>query len=183
MRSGFAAVFAILVGGAALVAQGSGPSSVGVAGMEGDATSTGQFVFDACRVSMRAQHLSDGSMVKTHSGHPNSVGQWLHLTMVGHDSKQIARATLTVRGSSPKGRVADADNSNSEPFNAVRTMTIAFAAGADGSASADVWVPGMTAVQRIDLKSVVYSDGSTWEIGSDASCHIAPDPFMLIGNR
>lgn len=193
MRYGFAAVFAILLGGAALVAQGTGQSSFGVAGMEGVgpqgtsqgmADSVGQFPnLVLCPVSMRAQHLSDGSMVKTHSGHPNSVGQWLHLSMAGDDSKQIARATLTVRGSSPKGRVEDADKSNSEPFNAVRTLTVAFAAGADGSASADVWVPGMTAVQRIDLKSLVYSDGSTWKIGSDTSCHVAPDPLMLIGNR
>jgi hypothetical protein len=132
---------------------------------------------------MRAQHLTDGNMVKTRNAHPSGAGQWLHLTLVGHDAKQIARATLIVRGSSPKGRVTGAENNDSEPFNAVRTLAVALTENADHSAAADLWVPGMTAVQRIELKSLVYSNDSSWRVGDGTSCRVTPDPLMLITSR
>jgi len=188
MRSGFTAVCAILLGGSTLVAQGSGQSH-GVAGISTQDTAQGPVTLiehgslPACPVSMRAQHVSDGSMVKTQAGHRSGVGQWLHLTVVSEESKQVAKATLTVRGFSAQGHVTDAGNAKSAQFNAVRTLTAAFVADEDHSATADFWVPGMTAVQRIDLRSLEYVDGSTWKTGNDASCHVDPDPLMLITSR
>jgi hypothetical protein len=193
MRPLFFAFVMVLFGGATLTGQGVSPSqsSFGVAGMEGmqttgtSATGTaGQPApVSSCPVSMRAQHLSDGNLVRTRDTHPSGVGQRLHLSLVSRDSKQIARATLRVRGYSARARVTQTGPGGDQAFDAMRTLTVALTAAADRSASADFRVPGMTAVGRIDLESLEYSDGSTWKNGGASSCRIAPDPEMLIMSR
>jgi len=193
MKPIFVAFVMVLLGGATVTGQGvSQPqSSFGVASMENMQTAGTNTISPAsqppslgvCPVSMRAQHLSDGSLVKTRDGHPGGIGQWLHLSLASRDSRQVARATLRVRGFSPKARVTQTGPGGDQAFDAMRTLTVAFAAGADRSATADFRVPGMTAVGRIDVESLEYSDGSTWKIGGASNCRVAPDPEMLITSR
>jgi len=193
MKPVFVAFVIVLLGGATVTGQGVGQSqgSFGVAGMENMQTTGTKATNPAgnpasvgsCPVSMRAQHLSDGNLVKTRDGHPSGIGQWLHLSLVSRDSRQITRATLRVRGFSPRARVTQTGPGGDPAFDAMRTLTVAFAAGADRSASADFRVPGMTAVGRIDLESLEYSDGSTWKIGDASTCRVTPDPEMLITSR
>jgi hypothetical protein len=164
------------------------PSSFGVAGMEGmgrassQMTTLGQQPISACPVSMHVQHRSDGNLVQTKSAHPKGAGQWLHLTLAGSASKPITRATLTVYGVSPKGRLQYAAKEE-YPSSVTQTLTVSFVASANSSFSSDLWVPGMTAVQLIDLKSIQYSDGSTWNVAAGQSCQVRPDPMMLITSR
>jgi hypothetical protein len=137
-----------------------------------------------CPVSMRAQHLSDGSMVKTSRPvHPAGIGQRLHLTLTNPDAKQIARAEVTIHGVTPKGRVMQASTAQENSADATRNMSVSFSAGPHGSASADLWAPGVSAVQSIELDSVTYSDGSIWKVADGVACRITPDPFMLITSR
>jgi len=183
--------FAVVLLGGTIVAGQSANQSQNSAALAGVGTTTEMKAnllaeprsMSSCPVSMRAQHLPDGNLVKTREGYPNGIGQRLHLSMVSLDSRQIERATLRVRGFSPKGRLTQAGSGGDPTFDAMRTLTVALAAGADRSVSADVWVPGMTAVGRIDIESLEYSDGSTWKIGDGSSCRVAPDPLMLITSR
>ena len=193
MRSVFVAFVMILLGSATATGQSvSQPqSSFGVASMENLQTTGAKTTSPAipppslgvCPVAMRAQHLSDGILVKTRDSHPSGIGQWLHLSLASRDSKQIATATLRMRGFSPKARVTQTGLGGDQAFDAMRTLTVAFVTAADRSASADFRVPGMTAVGRIDLESLEYSDGSTWKISGASSCRVAPDPEMLITSR
>jgi hypothetical protein len=188
MRPLFWMFVLVLFGGARVTGQSASAaqSSYGVAGMEG-MQSSGTSVAGpasqsqsagACPVSMRAQHLPDGTLVKTRAPHPSGVGQWLHLSLTSRDSRQIAKATMRVRGFSPKARVTQTGSGAS--FDAMRVVTVPFVAGADRSASADFWVPGMSAVGRIDLEALAYSDGTTWKSGDAMNCRVTPDPEMLI---
>jgi hypothetical protein len=193
MKQVFVAFVIVLLGG--MIATGQAVSqpqgSSGVAGMENmQTTETSANNPDAqpapvssCPVSMRAQHLSDGGIVKTRVDHPSGIGQWLHLSLIGRDSRQIARATLRVRGFSPKGRVTQTGPGVDPAFDAMQTLTVSFASGTDRIATADFRVAGMTAVGRIDLESLEYNDGSTWKIGDASSCRVAPDPKMLVTSR
>jgi hypothetical protein len=198
MRPIFLAFVMVLLGsatdpGQAVSGQSFSPqqSSFGMAGVEGMQSSGTNVIGPAaqpssvssCPVSMRAQHLSDGSLVKTRDSHPSGIGQWLHLSLASRDSKQIAKATLRVRGFSPKGRVTQTGLGKDQAFDAMRTLTVVLAAAADRSAAADFRVPDMTAVGRIDLESLEYSDGSTWKTSGASSCRVAPDPEMLITMR
>lgn len=66
---------------------------------------------------------------------------------------------------------------------AARDLTVRFSAGEDRSALADLWVPGMTAVESIELQSAEYSDGSIWKLAGGMACRVKPEPFMLIAGR
>jgi hypothetical protein len=98
------------------------------------------------------------------------------------------KATITVYGLRPlsEGHVwrtapGQGESSDRHPQpEAIQTLTIPFSKGADGIATADIWLPGFSVVEAIDLKSVVYTDGSAWSLADGATCRIVPDPFMLV---
>ena len=165
--------------------------SFGAAGMEGLGQQTNHIIvlhaarqsFDGCPVSLHAGHLADGSMVQTNNAHPRGLGQWLSLSLTSFEQKQIASATLVVHGIKPKPRMSEALAADNGKADTVATFHVSFAAGQQKSAVTDLWVPGMSAVERIELQAVGYSDGSTWKVAENASCQVAPDPLMLISGR
>jgi hypothetical protein len=142
-----------------------------------------------CPVSLRAQHLADGSLVRTRSGtaqtsaQPEGLEQWLHLTVTNPGSRAIRAATITVHGYSNKARVTQTLSGSQEGSDASWTTTLSFAGAEGRTESADVRVPGMTAVQTIELKTVTYADGSLWRLSGSQSCRVAPDPLMLVSGK
>ncbi len=132
---------------------------------------------------MRAQHVADGEMVKTGSARPRGIGQSLRLILTGPDSRRIAKATLTIRGLSPKGRAMDALKNEDDSFDTITQQIVHFTAEPDRHDLADLWVPGMTAVQTIEISSVTYADGSTWKHYGDMICRVTPEGFMPVGGR
>lgn len=163
-------------------------SSFGVAGMEGVQSAgtnalspAGQAApVNVCPVSMRAQYLSDGNLIDARESHPTGVGQRLHLSLASRDSRQVTRATLKIRGFSPKARVTQTGPGGDQSFDATQTLTAVFAVRADRNASAEFRVPGMSAVGRIEIEALEYSDGTTWKMSGASSCRVAPDPEMPI---
>jgi hypothetical protein len=196
MKLACAILCALSLGAAAATAQ-STSRSFGVAGMEtvSPAWSQGQRtnvhtivvnqapVYPRCPVTMRAQHLADGEMIKTGGARPQGIGQWLHLTFMAPDSRRIAKAALTIRGVNSKGRVMQAAEAGDGSSDATTTRTVEFTAGAGRQDVADLWVPGMTAVRSIDVNSVSYADGETWKLAGNLDCRVAPDALMLTRNR
>ena len=140
-----------------------------------------------CPVSIQASHLSDGNVVKTGAGlpkvdHPKGLGQRLHLKLNSPDQRTITSATVNLRGWTAKGRTAQVGLSDDAGLE-VRTLTIPFTPGADRTVSADVWVPGLTAVVSVELLSVKYSDGSTLTPPQSNICRVAPNLLMLVTQR
>lgn len=165
----------------------TGAQSYGVAGMEpvgpnGQTTLHVVTQPNPCPVRMRASHLSDGSVIKTDAAHPKGLGQRLRLTLTSPDSRSITSATVNVRGWTAKGRMEQADKAKDAAL-AVRTLQVPFTAGAEQTATADVWVPGATAVSSVELLSVAYGDGTTWTPAQGKTCQVKPDPLMLISDR
>jgi hypothetical protein len=132
-----------------------------------------------CPVSIQASHLSDGNVVKTSTNHPKGVGQRLHLKLHSPDGRTITSATVNLRGWTAKGRTAKVGSSD-DAFLGARTLTVPFALDADRMSSADIWVPGLTAVVSVELLSVKFSDGSTWIPVQGHACRVAPDHLMLV---
>jgi hypothetical protein len=184
--------FALLFGSIALVAQNTAPMGAGAAGMApmapGIAPPTHMTVIQltpmsmGCPVSLRAQHLADGGIVKTGTAHPKGLGQWLHLTLANPKSGWIAEATITVHGFSDKARVTQTLSSGNSS-DAASTLTVHFSDATEKAAATDRWVPGMAAVQTIDLSSVTYADGSVWKLSGHEDCRVAPDPLMLVADH
>lgn len=184
-----ACFLAVLVVAPLSVAAQNGASR-GVAGMEGIGANTQTRTFtvtisNTCPVDMKAQHLSDGDLIKTGDRHPRGLGQWLHLTLrkadATADGPAAKNATLAVRGWTAKPRVAGAAMKNRDTSNAERKIQVTLKPGPDGTATADLWAEGLTAVDSLELLSVSYADGSTWTPGAGNRCSARPDPLMLIG--
>jgi hypothetical protein len=186
-----AGAFLLLAAALPLAAQWvqSPPQSFGAAsGVFGPASGPAQSQVSpmgaaGCPVSLKAQHKADGSMVRTGSAHPKGVGQWLHLTLASPQGKQVTSAIIKVHGFSGTPHVTDtSSNASHSSSGTERTLTVPFTA-AGQAAEADVWVPGMTAVETIDLDSVSYADGAVWSQAGGAGCRITPEPFMPIAGR
>jgi hypothetical protein len=195
MKSSILLSFALLLGPIALAAQ---TTNYGEAGMEGLTPSQASAPTNAaqvtvfqippanlgCPVSLRAQHGSDGTMVQTDKSRPKGTAQLLHLTLIDPhpDSARMVSARMSVHGLSGVVRATPA-LSGSGVADATQTLEVRFSSGSEKAAFGNLWVPGMTAVLSIDLKSVTYADGSTRSFSGREACHVAPDLMMLVAGH
>ena len=184
MKMRWMAAMALALASLPLVAQNqSQTKSFGVASIEGSPATPSVNRTLACPVDLRARHLAYTDMIRAGEATPKGPGQRLQLTLGSAAARQIVRATMTVHGLTlnSNGHVWRTSPRQGVSSDAVRTLTVPFSKGANGVATAEVWVAGFTAVEAIDLKSVVYTDGSKWSLADGATCRIVPDPFMLVG--
>ena len=139
-----------------------------------------------CPAVLTAQYLSGGSMIRTgiRAGltHPKGIGQWLQINLMPRSDKARATgATLAVHGFSKKGRITQTDGKGGP--DAVRTVSVSLAPAPNGQVAGVFWAPGLTAVSSIDLISLAYSDGGSWNAAKGQACSVTPDRLMLITAR
>jgi secreted PhoX family phosphatase len=139
-------------------------------------------MIDTCPISLHARQAGGGDMLKVNGVPVNSVAQRLHLIVTNPDSRRVVAANVTVRGFANKARIVQT-MSGSDSSDAAKTMDVRFSAGSDKEASADLRVPGLTAVSEIDLNSVTFSDGSTWRLAAGGSCRSWIDGLMLVSSH
>ena len=94
-------------------------------------------------------------------------------------SGRLPARSMNLRGWTAKGRKAQVGSSDDAALEA-RTLTVPFTFDADRMSSADIWVPGLTAVVSVELLSVKYTDGSMWTPVQGHACRVAPDHLMQI---
>ena len=136
----------------------------------------------ACPVGMHARH-EDGlhRRVLVNGAAPaETPGLHLVLTLTDVRPTRITNATVTVHGLNGKKQFLQTGTARDSSGEATKTLHLAFAAGEEKSASADLVVPGFTSVSSIVLDSVTYANGSTWRFSGREACQVAPDGFMLV---
>jgi hypothetical protein len=111
----------------------------------------------------------------------NARAQRIHLTMTNLLSREIVNAQFVVHGYSNKGRAMNLANSSSEP-DLAKTVDVVLDVKGKSEASSDLSLSRFTAVTSIDLKSITYADGNTWNAPSAEACSIAPDLMMLVAS-
>jgi len=134
-----------------------------------------------CPVAMQAKQGAGWSMVKAGHGHPRESGAFQSIRLTLSDGKQgpIVAARIKVRGLTDKPHVlATADG----PAEMTRYVNVSFDGDAVNEAAADLTLHGFTSIKSIDLVSITYADGSTWNAGQH-TCRAVPDPLMLVGAR
>ena len=141
----------------------------------------------SCPVSLRAQQASAANSMMVAGGRPKGVAQFLHLTMANPAGSTVTKATVTVRGLLPKTRATLTPMTlGNDPSDAARTLDVTFSAAAGpafNGRSADLWVPGLSAVSSVDLVSLTYADGSMWTPKAGKTCRTPIDGIMLVGAR
>ena len=144
-----------------------------------------------CPVGLQAKQGFGNGLVKVRHApdvqpdNPNKPGQHIHLIVTQPADKpsgpQVVGATVTARGLSARPRVDKASGSGSS--NVRRTLNVKFDAAADGSLSAEIDLPGFTAVRSIKIEALEYADRSTRDLAGLKVCTVAPDPLMLVAER
>jgi hypothetical protein len=147
----------------------------------------------SCPVSVRAQQSSAANRMEVDQSRPKGLAQLIHLTLANPAGSQVTRAKVTIRGLLPKTRATltpalTSMTLGADPSDAAKTLDVAFSttpetSSADKSATADLWVPALSAVYTIDLVSVTYADGSTWTANTAKTCRTPIDGMMLVGAR
>jgi hypothetical protein len=139
---------------------------------------------NACPISLRAQQSSAATRREVGSDDPGpkGVAQSLHLIVTNPDSRRLVAANVTVRGFADKARFVETLSSQ-DNSDAARTMDVRFLAGSGKEASADLRVPGLTAVSSIDLNSVTFADGSIWKPVAGDSCRSWINGFVLVSSH
>jgi hypothetical protein len=174
-------VLGLSLAAAAQNAQSFGTASMGNVG-EVTAVHTLPAVAGGCPVSMHARHGANASLQQADRNRPKGLAQLLHLTLIDPESRTIVRARVRVHGLSGKVRATQTLTDAIEADSA-RTVEVRFSPTQDKTATANLWVPAMTAVLKIDLYSVTYADGTTRDFSVNDGCRVAPDPLMLTSAR
>ncbi|WP_162601869.1 hypothetical protein [Occallatibacter savannae] len=140
---------------------------------------------ETCPIGMHATQGMWDHTIRVREGEKQSarpqVGQRIALNL--KDSHPIVSAVVRVRGLNGKNRMMLTPAGTEQDWNAVTIQNVRFGTEADGSVSADLRVPGFTAVHSVELISVSYADGSRWSRSSLQTCRTQPDPLMLITER
>jgi hypothetical protein len=137
----------------------------------------------SCPVSLHARQTPGWEKMVVNGASPKTTAQMLHLTVANPDSRHVVAANVTVRGFSNKARFVPTGLSNQDSSDAAKTLDVTFSPATGREVSAEISVPGLTAVSVIDLNSVTYSDGSTWKLAAGSSCRSWIDGFMLVSSR
>jgi hypothetical protein len=136
----------------------------------------------SCPVALRARQAPGGERMEV-SGLPiKDPTQRLHLTVTNPQARRIIAVSVTVRGFANKARVIQTMAAQ-DTSDAAKTMDVKFSSEPGRETSADLAVPGLSAVSVIELNSVTYSDGLIWKLATGSVCRSPIDGFMLIGNR
>jgi hypothetical protein len=186
MRRAAAVPFALLLGSTILIAQ----SAIAQKDIQNRKTTLqASQLPNSCPISLHAQQSSaafarrvDSAGPEDNNVSPKGIAQSLHLTVTNPDTRYVVAANITVRGFANKGRLLQT-MSNQDPSDATKTLDVRFPAGPGKEVSADLSVPGLSAVSAIDLNSVTYSDGSMWKLAAGSSCRSWIDGFMLVSSH
>jgi hypothetical protein len=176
-----ATAFALLLSSLTLAAQNGAKPEGQVLVLRAEPAGSG------CPVSMRASQGIWDHTIRVRQGQQEEVlqpfGQRILLTLGDPQPASIVAATLKVYGLTAKNHVVQADGNENANGDATKIMKIAFATREKNWVSTDLYIPGFTAVNSIELLDVSYDDGRVWRTGGSSVCRVTPDPMMLIANH
>jgi hypothetical protein len=142
----------------------------------------------SCPIGMEARHgvglpvgLYAGPSIEKSPKDSPGFTQRIQLTMTNLLAHEIVSVQFVVHGYSNKARAMNLANSSPEP-DLAKTVDVVLDVKGKSEASSDLLLSRFTAVTSIDLKSVTYADGNTWNTPSAEACSISPDSIMLVAS-
>jgi hypothetical protein len=139
-----------------------------------------------CPVSMHAQQQGGLGILTARDDRGESrrqSGVAQHIRLILGDAKNsatIVSAKVTVRGTSPKGRMTPTVLNQDASPDAKKTLVLTLSVDKGEGASANLVLPGFTSVTSISLDSLTYADGTIWRPSNGKGCRTAPDLMMLV---
>ena len=131
----------------------------------------------ACPVGFSVDRKPDGAVIWTNSPHLRQPhGQGLDLNFA-KPATQIVSADIVVHGYLPTTHIIPA--TPSLPAEATETFHLA---ASDGQPllHPSVWTQHMVVVSWVDLTSIDFADGTTWQSSTPRQCSAAPSLYVPV---
>jgi hypothetical protein len=139
-----------------------------------------------CPVDMRAQRaLAAGQLQQVPAqGQQNSgPSQNLHLTLNNPSYSEIRGVRVTAYGLNAKGKITPAEMASGDSSGMQKSFDLKLKVNPKSTASVELALTGFTAVTFLNVDSIRYAGGSTWQPTVKQTCHVVPNPTMLISSR
>ena len=119
----------------------------------------------------------NGKPISRQAPPPAVQNQAIHLTVINLSSQSMVSAQFIVHGFSNKWRYIPL--SGAVP-DLAKTVDVALDVKGNGQASRNLSLSHFTAITAVEVNSVIYADGSTWQTSSPGACSASPDLFMPV---
>ena len=138
-----------------------------------------------CPVDIRAQRdIGAGQLQQVPAKGQQDLGpsQNLHLTLTNSTYAEIVGVRVTAYGLNAKGQVTPAEAANNSSAMQ-KTFDLKLQVDPKSMGTVDLVLTGFTAVTFLNVDSIRYAGGSTWQPSAQHTCHVVPDAPMLINSR
>jgi hypothetical protein len=171
---------AVVLGSMTSLAQSSGRnvSQPAVAGIVPGSTN--------CPVDIRAQKdIGAVQLQQVPAKLQQDLGpsQNLHLTLNNSTYSQIVGVRVTAYGLNAKGQVTPAEAAANASSSMQKAFDLKLKVDPKSIGTVDLVLAGFTAVTFLNVDSIRYAGGSTWQPSAQHTCHVIPDSPMLINSR
>ena len=136
---------------------------------------------DGCPVGLSAERRSDMMMLRTGDSRLKDSAHGLRITFNHREGPQIESAEITVYGMTSKLRALPAATSSSDEVS--KTFQLQRTKGSEGLQEASIWMHKVGSLTRVELVSITYADGTTWNESKSSRCQAVPSALMLISNK
>jgi hypothetical protein len=144
-----------------------------------------------CPVGFVASRQAGLQILSANDAHHSGPALGLHLTLNHRPAPAIESIEITVYGLSPKSRILPTNwptnqqisSSDSENDTITRTLELHRRIGSDSLTESDVWVHQFGVINWVDLTSITYTDGTTWQATENFKCRSVPSNLLLVGQN
>jgi hypothetical protein len=135
-----------------------------------------------CPVGLIAERRSDMMMLRAEDTRRDGPAQGLYLIFNHRDQPQIESAEITVYGMSSKSRILPA-GTPSLSDEVSKTFKLQSTKGGEGLQDTSVWMHRVGSLSWVELTSIAYADGTTWNKSKSSQCQAVPSALLLISSR
>ena len=109
--------------------------------------------------------------------------QNLQLKLTNSSYAEIVGVRVTAYGLNAKGQVTPANGSHRRFICDQKSFDLNLKVNPKSTGSVELVLTGFTSVTYLNVDSIQYAGGSTWQPTAQRTCHVVPDGTMLISSR
>ena len=137
-----------------------------------------------CPVNLHLRTSPAPNILETSKGRHVRRTQQIEIALSNYGTKDVTAFDAHVMGFSERGELQllttqyrDGEPSASASIHVDETVI------AGGSRSLTRTVQNIIGVKWLQLDTITFRDGSTWERSSGTACRVQPDPFLLVAQH
>ena len=134
-----------------------------------------------CPVGFSASRQATGQIMTAGDAKEPGPTQALHLTLDNRNSPDITSIEVTVYGTAQKGLYLPVDSQSTSTVS--KTFELRRIADSTTLSEADVRMNLAGTLNRADLISITYADGTSWHATANFQCRAVASNLLLVGAK